>query len=281
MLRKTNDMTRLRRTNADPLSYYIYVSDAKLDMLFEQIQQSALKSLSAEVKVDLKLASVTLHRAEDPGPARMAKLRIVKRYIEKHHHIGSIQEPGGEYFQGQMNMRWGRLTGFRAEDALPIVYFRGQQDSRTVILAGSSRHLLGEPPQATADAFSALPDIISAISHHLPDDFTKKFPARVADDVVNRAAMVTIYPEDMPPQELRFLALRLHEGPIDLINVRDRSKDQHSHGILATPLYVAVARPAAEARSGESGSSARATPVPYRSPTTAHWQSLTHNPDSR
>jgi hypothetical protein len=35
-------------------------------MLFEQIDQSLLKRISAEVKVDLKLASVTLRMSEDP-----------------------------------------------------------------------------------------------------------------------------------------------------------------------------------------------------------------------
>lgn len=59
------------RQRADSrLRYYLYVSDAKLDMLFEQIDRSTLKRISAEVRVDLTLASVTLTRADDPDPAR-------------------------------------------------------------------------------------------------------------------------------------------------------------------------------------------------------------------
>jgi len=122
------------------------------------------------------------------------------------------------------------------------------------MMAGSAHHLLGEPPESDAAAFSALPNIVRALRGHLsveiprnvftPGELAELEEKEVGDWVVNRAAMVTIYPEETPTQELEFLAIPLHEGAIDLINVRDRTKDQHSHGILATPLYVAKARPA-------------------------------------
>jgi hypothetical protein len=245
----------LKRRSPEPLRYFIYVSDSKLEMLFEQIRPSILKRISAEIKVDLKVAGVTLQKSEERSPVRMARLRIVERYIEKYHQVGSVQDPGGEYFRGRMNMRWGRLSLWANTPVLPVVFFRGELESRTVMLAGSTRHLLGEPPEANAAAFSALPDIISALNDYLPDEVPQQFfdsrewansRREVGDWVVNRAAMVTIYPEQMPRQELEFLAIPLHEGPIDLINSWDRTKDQHSHGILATPLYVTMARPASD-----------------------------------
>ena len=98
-------MSRFRK--AAPLRYYLYISDSKLDMLFEQIDPSVLKRISAEVKVDLKLASLTLRGAESSGPTRIVKLRIVERYIDAHHNVGTIQTPGCEYFRGQMDMIWG------------------------------------------------------------------------------------------------------------------------------------------------------------------------------
>lgn len=39
------------------MRYYLYLSDAKLDMLFEQIPQKLLPRLVTEAKVDLKVVS--------------------------------------------------------------------------------------------------------------------------------------------------------------------------------------------------------------------------------
>ena len=54
-------MSRFRASSVRPLRYYLYISDSKLDMLFEQMNDhGVLKRISAEVKVDLKLVSMTL-----------------------------------------------------------------------------------------------------------------------------------------------------------------------------------------------------------------------------
>jgi len=55
-----------RRRRRPPLRYYLYVSNTKLDMLFEQIDPALRRRISAEAKVDLKLASLTLRRADTP-----------------------------------------------------------------------------------------------------------------------------------------------------------------------------------------------------------------------
>src|ERR1700683_2245150 len=134
-------MSPLRSRNAQPLRYYLYISDTKLEMLFEQIDQSVRKRISAEFKIDLKIASLTLRRADNPGPTRVAKLRIVERFIDAHHDVGTIEEPGREYFRGQMNMQWGDM-------AVPAVCFRGTdaQGSEGVLLVGSKYHVIGEIP---------------------------------------------------------------------------------------------------------------------------------------
>src|SRR5215467_14393211 len=116
-------VSQRRSREALPLRYYLYVSDSKLDMLFEQIDQGSRKRISATLKIDLKVASLTLTGAEDPGPTRTAKLRMVEQFIETHQHVGTIQEPGKEYFRGQMLMTWdwaGREEGG--------VWFQGHDD---------------------------------------------------------------------------------------------------------------------------------------------------------
>jgi hypothetical protein len=177
----------------------LYVSDAKLDMLFEQIDRSILKHISAEVKVDLKLASVTLRKAEDPVPARMSKLRIVERFIDEHHNVGSIEEPGREYFRGQMDMQWGWLAYAPGDRyRIPIVFFRGQEHSQLVMLAGSRRHVIGEPPDAEAVTMSAMPGIISAIDEHISEDLVDVPRSESSEPTVYAAAIVKLYPENAP-----------------------------------------------------------------------------------
>src|ERR1700690_995131 len=112
-----------RSRKATPLRYYIYVSDSKLDMLFEQVDQRSRKRISAELKIDLKVASLTLSEAEDPGPTRTAKLQLVEQFIETNQHVGTIQEPGKEYFRGEMPMTW-EWTG--TDDT--GVWFQGNED---------------------------------------------------------------------------------------------------------------------------------------------------------
>jgi hypothetical protein len=270
----------VRSSRAQPLRYYLYVSDAKLDMLFEQIDRSLLKRISAEIKVDLKLASITLKGADNPGPTRMAKLRIVDNYIDAHHNVGDIASPGTEYFRGKMAMQWGWLThkNSQGEKRLPIVFFRGWDGSHLVMLAGSRRHVLGNPEDSEAYAsMSELPSIVAAIGESISEDpqiamVIRTFPNGTAN--LSRSEIIaglnsvkgfpkplsgivpphliamysgSKYPEtpirngafvrlDSPAQHVEFLAVPLIETDTEL------AKGEYVHGILGTPLYVALAR---------------------------------------
>ena len=75
----------------------VHISDAKLDMLFEQIDPDLRRHLSAEAKVDLKIASLTLRQAERSQAARIAKLRMIEQYIDANHDVGTISSPGQQY----------------------------------------------------------------------------------------------------------------------------------------------------------------------------------------
>jgi hypothetical protein len=212
----------VRRRQADSLRYYLYISDAKLDMLYSQIDSKVLKTLSMEVKVDLKLASATLRKAEDPSPSRMAKLRIVEKFIDEHHSVGTNEDPGAEYFRGRMDMQWGWL-------ASSIVFFRGSEDSQIVMLAGSRRHVVGESPGENAFVGSALPHIITAVKDYISDKSAiEGLPVESAEWVDPlRAKEVRL---NTPRQKMEFLAIPLAE---------ERRADTHL--VLGTPLYVALA----------------------------------------
>jgi hypothetical protein len=158
-----------------PLRYFVYVSDAKLETLFDQIPPQLRRRLSAQAKVDLKLASLSIKAAEQPAPTRMAKLKVVERYIDRHQRVGTVQGPGSEYFRGTMPMRWGWLRDPAAPYTSPhhgfnVAFFRGERDDHTVVLVGSRRHVLGESPAPPeVDPISQAPTIERVIAKHVSD----------------------------------------------------------------------------------------------------------------
>lgn len=195
-------------------------------MLFGQIDQGVLKRISAEVKVDLKLASLTLREASRPAPTREAKLKIVERFIDAHHHVGTIQEPGNEYFRGRMDMRWGYL-------GVNAVCFQGidPQSSHGVFLVGSRHHVLGEMrPNSDYGAASNLPGIMGIIG-------IMGIPGRLYD-LAKRGGKFSHFPK----QHLEFLAIPLTEDEFDEQSEGELDRQADAHIVLGTPLYVAIAR---------------------------------------
>jgi len=257
-------MSPRRSRNIQPLRYYLYISDTKIDMLFDQIDQSILKRISAEVKVDLKVASLTLREANSPVPTRDAKLRIVERFIELHHNVGTVGEPGQEYFRGQSNMTWGNLTPqgqsrlawVMSVRRLPPGYYRNfrnyfpavgfiSTDSSgvdAVLLVGSMSHVIGESVSA-AYVGSTYPNIMSMLMFLL-DRYQSGEAGSVKDKSPGGPAMLgpvwrylsqaSSKNNPFPAQWLDFLAVPLAE-------YKSEGEDQ-LHVVLGTPLYVAMAR---------------------------------------
>jgi Family of unknown function (DUF7019) len=230
-------MFRAGASKAPELRYYLYISDAKLDMLFDQIDRSILKRIVAEVKVDLKLASVTLRGADSPGPSRAAKLRVVERYIEANHHVGDIWVPGRQFFRGRLEMWWGWVPAREA-----AVWFQNIQTegSPCVVLVGSRYHVLGESRMEWVPN-SALPSITVALENanvlggpQIPQAIGKeKLPA---DWLTNVWFMWGAQGDTLglPSQWVDFLAVPLVETQFEF-------DGESTRVVLATPLYVALA----------------------------------------
>jgi hypothetical protein len=225
-------------------------------MLFDQIPQGVLKRISAEVKVDLKVASVTLRQADNPDPTRAAKLKIVERFIDSHHHVGTIQGPGNEYFRGQMDMQWGWLQD-RA------VWFQGNDfgHAQCVALGGSRRHVLGEQPnrdleypfEATSLLVSVMKVIHEAAAGIKHQDSDKELPDWA--EIIYEDGLLGF--AGVPKQRLDFLAIPLAEAQVrvpkerlDMMGIppaEAQLKMPTVHVVLGTPLYVALARQTATA----------------------------------
>lgn len=91
------------------MKYYLYVSDAKVDMLYSQIDKSLLKKIAVELSINLKPlgaglgATIKQIQSEE---TRYSKLRLVVEYVEKHLDVGWIDGPE-TYFKGSLPMSWG------------------------------------------------------------------------------------------------------------------------------------------------------------------------------
>jgi hypothetical protein len=116
--------------------YYLYLSQAKLDMLFDQIPQKALPRLVTEAKVDLKVVGVLVQR---PGAelTRYNRLDIVEGYLAQEYDIGWMTEPSF-WFRGDLGLRISVTRNGKGP-----VFMTGSDGNLVVALVGSAHHVIG------------------------------------------------------------------------------------------------------------------------------------------
>jgi hypothetical protein len=199
------------------LRYFVYLSDVKLQMLLDQIEEAVKRSIAAELKIDFKLVSLKLTSpALDRSlheSSRIAKLEIVESYLRSHHEMGDLTCTAG-YFEANMMMDW------KPCDDNETVLFCGYQKTRLVVLGGSISNLFGRPSSATQ--IGSHPYTIRAAVRHGGKSNNLGFDLN--------AAAQEIY---STPQPVRFLAHVIFPGRLP-------EGSEQSDYILATPLYVEV-----------------------------------------
>lgn len=247
-----------------PLRYYIYISDYKLDMLYEQISPTLRRRLSGELKIDLKLAGLTLTGGEQPDATRMTKLRAIEHHIDKHHHVGDISDPGREFFRGTMDMQWGWLTprekplpwddGQRAREKQgweqlgcgselnsPVTMFRGVQRRAQgidfVLLGGSRRHVLAShaenDPAALLPGGTSMDILLMALEGHVSQLEGFRAARNIANSRAEHAIEAGLYMAMKGPRQcLNFLAVPFGQAEIKV-------RGGTVHGVIGTPIYVA------------------------------------------
>ena len=238
------------------MKYYVYVSDAKIEMLCSQIPRSIREQIAAELKIDLKLISVSLKERKVTQETRYSKAGLVAAYIEGHERLGTVDAPEG-YIKDALPMRWGPYGGDNR-----LVYFGGGTKHTIVGLGGSAYNLLGHQRGASEPhAHSTTSTIIAAISRDLDADevehplrsFHRGYrpegtpqSAQLSDaELEDRTANETLIAVSLatsqmkgPVQRLEFLAKRLYEGHL-VPNPWDSPRER-AHVLLASPIYVAL-----------------------------------------
>ncbi len=218
------------------MKFYVYVSDTKVDMLYEQIPHRLRDELATELKIDLKLLS-TAFSQQPSEKTRFSKLRMVTDFIEKNEQIGTVDAPAS-LFRGIMEMHWGPVGGFH--DA-KTVYFGGETDNTILGLGGSLKHVIGEtgesnPPDCPPG--SHLPYLTTALTSDYLSRYTRDGKEETEMQILYVIGWAT---QSMtgPTQKLEFLAKRLLEGngpyKFDVYEIPPK------HVLLGSPVYVALA----------------------------------------
>ena len=226
------------------LRYYVYVSDAKVDMLFDQIPRPVVRRVAAELKLDLKVFSISL-KEEPDDVTRYAKLRVVSEYIENNFEVGSPLEPR-EFVKGSLPMQWGWVGSPESR----VIFFSSVADGVLLGLTGSGHHVIGAAPQARGIVGSIFPGLVEALTADL---------GRAADDLTesvkftSMSSAVEIAARDLEgsTNHLDFLARTLltesasgvagKAVPFGTIRKQQIRNDYH-RVVLASPIYIALAR---------------------------------------
>jgi hypothetical protein len=216
------------------MKYYVYISDAKVDMLFPQVPHDIKKKVATEWKMDLKLLSASRRVETEGEDNRIARLEAVVEFIREFGNIGSADEPD-QYVEDSLPMKWGLFEG-SPDDS--VVYFGGQSARTIVGLGGSMRHVIGSASTSYVFAASATPFLMKVLSKELEmseptlDEELSRRPD--IDEFPLRAVQLAWRRMSGPSQNMEFLAKRLLYDP------KPGALSQLA-SLLCTPLYVAMA----------------------------------------
>ena len=114
---------------------YVYISETKVNMFYEQLESSDVRKVGAEYGVDVKLFKWTGHRDRERIVTKQDKLKRVTEFLLKSRELGTLANPL-RYFSGTLEMNWGSLAG-------EAVLFAGSTAKEIVLLIGSLNHVVG------------------------------------------------------------------------------------------------------------------------------------------
>lgn len=216
------------------MRYYQYLSAAKVEMLYPQINRSS-KSAGGEVGFDIKILKVSRKTDGKKEPSIYEKLTATEDWIYAHEPVGSIEEPRS-WIYGRMQISEVAFTGSTSLHKItPGVALYGARVERHtyLLMGGSSCHLSPQHrPTNTEPIFlggSNLPVIHRAAIDFAfsPRKIAIKAPIRwpiseVVDDLIDRSFCHGL-------SECEFLAKSLQTLAIDGRVMT-----------VATPLFIAI-----------------------------------------
>ncbi|MEU6578309.1 SAVMC3_10250 family protein [Streptomyces sp. NPDC046805] len=141
-------MPIFKRPRNHPLRYYVYISQTKLEILIPQIPARLLRSLEAEIKINVSVFAAGVKKtASAPSPELAAKAGVLGNYLEKQTGwVGTLTDPG-RYVKGVASLQYGVMRDYAAELAI----FGGEVDGVKIALIGSPASLIGVAADTAAN----------------------------------------------------------------------------------------------------------------------------------
>jgi hypothetical protein len=250
------------------LRYYVYISDAKIDMLLPQIPSARRRKVTREIGINWKILSAKQTSEYDTEQHRVHRLRALETYIRTNETVGSVSAPSA-WFAGKLPMWWGPINFMSYRNAgHDLVWFTGLESPEgerpTVLgLGGSTAHLLTGHSDASDQlaggdsmlygitatlesiGWSSGEDVEVAAERADIDRVQSERSNQVEDSPYTSLLQATSFLLQWQSEEYRgggteaqmldFLARRLTEGSIV------DSDGTSRHVVVGTPLYVALA----------------------------------------
>ena len=138
------------------IHYYKYISDSKIDMLFNQIPDKDIDELSEGLEFDFKILKYKMDAKKvNQKASREYKTQVVENFINTKliDEVGSIDQPK-KWIRGKLNMRWGIES--------QGVWFCVKKGRHILFLGGSEKHLIGRNSEDSYHV-SDFPEILNMI----------------------------------------------------------------------------------------------------------------------
>lgn len=148
------------------MKYYLYISDSKIEMLYNQIATSTENSREASIGFDLKVLKGEIKQGRGVPENSVTRLNEVVKALRDSDAVGSIDAPK-KYIGGNLRMTWSTYGGIGDES--PITFWSYSAPGIAMALAGSKYNLLGEQRPGTAHSHSLTPPMVQWFLDNLQD----------------------------------------------------------------------------------------------------------------
>ena len=211
--------------------YFVYVSDSKLEMLYEQIPWAQRESICIKLGIDFGIKKANFSTTNYKN-TQTEKLKIVEEFIKR--KIGTIYFPK-TYFYGELNMVWGAYYDYEN-----FVYFGGSQDGIQVGLGGTMTSCIGMHGKQNEEvtSYSMSPYLVSALAKkkETPDphkQFTSQWRTNDLEESAISSVIIVNGSFSAIKERMKFLAKR--------VVYRNKEEKEYNSILIGSPIYVAYA----------------------------------------
>ena len=216
------------------MEYVTYLSKNKIDMLYEQLNESR-RNFIVEGKLNLGWFSSLFSKKIVTSQNYYEKLEKV---ISNINNVGTVFDKKADFIAGTMNMTWGVLR-YTSEATFWIGEDFSNNCLSQVLLIGSSNNIVGNSPKVEGVHYSPLVYFLEAYAKELElqnhkKKLAKKYHECEVVSIVENIKSYCEFKEENLSSDYKFLAKPL------ACMFYDSDTDIKRNYIIASPIYVSL-----------------------------------------